>query len=363
MMPVTIDPTEVRPPTEPARRRPGRLVLLALPVGLSLAGLTGICVLATWPTEKPNLPPAPVRAAAVNIADWPEIKDGVPEVVSTSAPDPAQARASIVSRAIADARPSLAPVAPAAPIALENSRTFVPVEGTAGPLSPAPFEPAAAPVQASSTLPASVPSSETPPVATAVQAASQPVAVEAELVPAPEPIPLQPLVPSAPPQEGQVSASPPDTSVGAEAALPAPSGLRGAVPAAQPDGSGDNSALPSRAAAAKKAKSEARQERAQASQRDAASSSKPASKKTEKVAVTGAKKPEQAKVSGAGAQAGAAGAVAGASPTGEGAQPAAEEDRVRVFGMTLPGFVPTGRKIKETVGNLGDAVMSLPGKL
>lgn len=360
MISVTIDPTEVRPPPGKARRTRKGALRLALPLSLGLFGVATAGAVAFWPVEKPVQPPQPVRAAATNIADWPEIKDGVPELVSAPARAVGETTASVVSRAVAEPRPSpastLTSAQPATPFRTGASARFVPAQGGDGPVSPAPFEPAAPPSQSpasgqpaaaaadelrrSSPLPAAQPAAEPVVQASVIPADSAGDAAASPALPAP-PV-------AVPPQAAPASPTLPDPALPAEVAPPAVSGLRGPVSGA----TAEAPASPPRHGV-KKVKAEARKEPVQ----DASAAAKPSAKKRQVAAA--ATKPE----TGPAAQGGAASPGTKAAAQNEPAKAAADEDRVRVFGMTLPGFVPTGRKIKESVGNLGDAVMSLPGKL
>ncbi len=56
-------------------------------------------------------------------------------------------------------------------------------------------------------------------------------------------------------------------------------------------------------------------------------------------------------------------ATAGPAPGRGPAQPPSPvEDRAEIFGLPLPGFIPTGRQIREAAGTIVDAVASLPDR-
>ncbi|KMO42161.1 hypothetical protein VQ02_03945, partial [Methylobacterium variabile] len=107
MMPVEIDPSEVRPARAAAReasrsrlRRPAMLAALAV---VGIGGCAGLAA-AAYPTISGLLRPRPPEVHFGRVADMPEIKDGIPALRTTPPP---------VVRTVA-IPPATPPAAPAA---------------------------------------------------------------------------------------------------------------------------------------------------------------------------------------------------------------------------------------------------------
>ena len=81
MMPVEIDPSEVRrPPTDPRESVRARFRRPAMLAGLAAVGIGGCAGLAAaaYPTISDLLRPRPAQVHFGRVADMPEIKDGIP---------------------------------------------------------------------------------------------------------------------------------------------------------------------------------------------------------------------------------------------------------------------------------------------
>ena len=101
-----IDPSQTRAGPAPDKGVPGKTALAAFQVALGAAGLAGVAAGAIWLVSESEPPPrSEVRLAAVK--DWPEIKNGVPNLA------PAQATTPVVAPVAA--QPAHAVGAPAPP--------------------------------------------------------------------------------------------------------------------------------------------------------------------------------------------------------------------------------------------------------
>jgi len=273
-----------------------RAVLVGSQITLGTVCLVGSYAGASWLFSGLAEPPPPNGVRLARVEDWPEIKNGVPELIRPKAPP--------ATNPITAIAPSTAPDSSRISAAAEVDRTGS--SQRADPLTEAKRvgrEPSAA-QQASPMIAAPLSPPPTPAEADPGRSA------------APE------TVVAAPPAEVRASLSPPIGAPGAAlptiASLPEPvaTGTNGARPAAASPARTE-SARPS-AKRAKKA--EPRKERTAGAERKpgvASRSTRPRSK----VAAVAPQEPEPAKV---------------------------EDERVRVFGVPLP-FIPTGRQIKETV--------------
>ncbi|GJE44902.1 hypothetical protein AEGHOMDF_4094 [Methylobacterium soli] len=306
MMPIAIDPSETRTETKPGKAPIGRLVLLG---GLGMLGIVGLSVTANaLLSGLAGPPPMPVSLSR-SAANWPELKDGVPDLVNRG-----------------PAKPIALPAADSAPLAkVASADPDVPLVMT--PATDSALRPSLAPA---SDMPAAkgpdpkIPEASIPEGkasdtknSTAKSPAAAPAAAKVSAVPAPPRRP--PMIENAavigPSREAPVLA-PTKTAV---AVAP----LRTETVRAR---SADSAfaALPPTKAAAEPAKP------AKAAAAKAKSDPKP------KPAV---------------AQAAPAQAVAEAEP-----------ETTEVFGLKLPSLAPAGRKIRESVEALGDAVRGIPEK-
>jgi len=303
-MSIAIDPSEMRVPARaPAKAgassRVGRLAVLTVLGGFGLVGLS----VGAYSMLSGLAAPAPtgVRIGRVS-TDWPDLRDGVPALVSTAGrPDPAP---SATGEPIS-VRTIVSPEAAAPQGAAAETKPF-----ETKPFETKPFETKsveARPVEAKA--PAEVPrppeAARMASIAPAAKPARMPVIENAATVP---PAPVAPLVEKARP-----------------APLVAPTARETTRARTAPDNT--FAALPPAAAPASPPKP------------------KPAAvaraKPTAKPAATGG---ETAK-------------VATAQPS-QAAEPDTED--TEVFGMKVPSLAPVGRKFAEGVEAIGDAVKRFP---
>jgi hypothetical protein len=294
----SLHPSEIRLPA-PERRVAGRILLGVAAVGVMASFAAGAFFLARLPEE-----PAP-KVTFTRIEDWPEIKNGVPELAPRK---PAQA----------------APVASATP----------PLVPESAPPSPVRAEPVAFPAE-----PALAARPPEPEAVMGLDLRGTPAAEQGARVadrrplPASEPPPpASASAPPIPPQPAQAPAraaaekAAPERAAAAAAAVVSTAALQSAA-AALP------SAGPATAADKPRVQPSAPQSKAAARPKPPAKSAK-AKPRTEKVA-SAPRAPETPPVA--------------APPPA----PAAEDDRVHVLGLSLPNLLPSGRKIREAIGSLG----------
>ncbi|TNC16223.1 chemotaxis protein CheA [Methylobacterium terricola] len=324
MMPVEIDPSEVRRPRQdsPERRlRPGRPAMLA---GLAVIGIGGCAGLAAaaYPMISDLLRPRPAEVHFGRVADMPEIKDGIPALRTTPPP---VVRQVAIPPANAPADPSSAPAAASPPVMpaalLDPKPTSVapaaagrsgPVQGASVPggWSPASDVAATGTAGAFRPMPSAVPkASETPrgPVTTGEAATPREDVKPREAVkPRLAATPREAATPRQVATPREAPPLPPTRAVQAAAAKPAPP---------KPP--------------AREAKVEAVKPAAQ----------KPAADKP----VARRDKPEPHQRTAA-------------AQTAPAPQP---EEPTRFLGVPMPDFAPAGRAIKDTV----DAVIAFPSRL
>ena len=296
----SLHPSEIRLPA--AETSVARKVLLGLAgVGVAASFAAGTFFLARLPEE-----PAP-KVTFTRIEDWPEIKNGVPE---------------LAPRKTAQA----SPVASAAPPAQESA-----------PPAPVKAEPVAPPAE-----PALAAAASEPEAVTGLELRGAPAADQDDRIadrrplPASEPSPA-PSAPPAPPEPPQLSARaatiakavPEDAVTVAAAAV--------AISTAAPQAVVDATSPSMAPAAAGKTQV-----------RPGAPQAKVAGARPKPPARSAKAKPRTERV--ASAPAPEAPPAAAATPP---AVPAAEDDRVNVLGLSLPNLLPSGRKIREAIGSLG----------
>ncbi|UHC13991.1 hypothetical protein LRS73_15515 [Methylobacterium currus] len=361
MMPVEIDPSEVRrPPTDPReslRARLGRPAMLAGLAAIGIGGCAGLAA-AAYPTISDLLRPRPAQVHFGRVADMPEIKDGIPALRTNPVRQVPITQASINQAPVSQAATSpdstgqvptgQAPMAsavppttpPVAPAALLDPKP-VGASGALTQTSPVP----GAPAQGFRSQGSWSPSSDG--AATGTAAAFQPV---------PTAVPKAPETPRpvAAPRE---AATPREATMAHEPApLPPARAVQAKVepkpdtkPAASPRETKAEPKATPRPAPAREAKAEpAKPAPARQAAEAAVAEKRPTDKRqTEKHAaekpVARRDKPE-------------------AHPRSAAAQPAAApapEEPTRFLGVPMPDLAPAGRAIKETV----DAVISFPSRL
>jgi hypothetical protein len=302
MMPIAIDPSETRTQTKPGKAPIGRLVLLG---GLGIGGIVGLSVTANaLLSGLAGPPPMPVSLSRT-AANWPELKDGVPDLVTRS---PVKA----IALPAADSAPpaKVASADPDVPLVMTPATDSALRPSLAG----ASDSPAASKATAKNpSLP--IPSARTP--AAAPAAANAP---KVTAVPAP---------PRRPPMIENAALIGPSR----EAPVLAPAKTAVAVAPLRTE--------TVRARSAESAFAALPPEPAKA----AAEAAKPA-----KAAAAKPKPDAKAKPA----------AVAQAAPVQAVAE--AEPETTEVFGLKLPSLAPAGRKIRESVEALGDAVRGIPEK-
>ncbi|GJD29344.1 hypothetical protein PMNALOAF_0577 [Methylobacterium adhaesivum] len=301
-MSIAIDPSEMRVSAPVKRRGPSRVGHLALLTVLGSAGLVGLSVGAYSMLSGLAGPSASgVRIGRVS-ADWPDLRDGVPALVSTAKrPDPVSAPVTVVEPIRTEAAiVSSEGVTADAKLAATTDATVAaklsdikPADSARVEAKPTELRPAEAP------RPAKVAS-----IAPAAKPARLPVIENAATVP---PAPAVPLVEKA--RSAPIVAPTAHETTRARAATGT-----------------SFAALPPAAAATDAPKPKAAVARAKPAGKPA-----PAAAATERVA---AAQPPQA------------------------AEPEAEE--TEVFGMKVPSLAPVGRKFAEGVEAIGNAVKRLP---
>ncbi|MGX7704795.1 hypothetical protein [Methylobacterium sp. Gmos1] len=327
MMPVEIDPSQVRQPRrdphESVRARLGRPAILAALAVVGIGGCAGLAA-AAYPTLSDLLRPRPPEVHFGRVAEMPEIKDGIPalranpvrQVPIVQAPatpsSSVQASAPAVPAALLDPKPTVATVPPQSAPAQGSLAQASPVRGSWSPASDVAATGTAAAFQPVPKAP------ETPRPAPVREARVTAETAMPRAVPAPrETAPLPPARAKAEKAETKPAASPRETVT--EKATPRPAPAREAK------------AEPAKPAPAKPIAEKAVAEKAVAEKHAA---EKPVARR---------EKPDAHQRSAA------------AQPA---AAPAAEEP-TRFLGVPMPDFAPAGRAIKETV----DAVISLPSRL
>ncbi|SFG27319.1 hypothetical protein [Methylobacterium gossipiicola] len=310
-MSIAIDPSEMRTPTRVpvktgASSRAGRLAVLTVLGGVGLVGLSAGAYSMLSGLAGPT--PSGVRIGHVS-ADWPDLRDGVPALVSTAGRTdlvPSTANEPISVRTIVS-EPTVAPegAAPQAKPFEARSNEVTPVEASAPEAKPL----EAIPVEAKAVdVPRPAEAAKLASITPAAKPARLPVIENAAPVP---PAPMAPLVEKARPAP-LVAPTARETT----RARTAPDNTFAALPPA--------SATPASTAKPKPAA--------------VAHAKPPMAKPTAKPAAETAK-------------------VASAQPA-QAAEPEGED--TEVFGVKVPSLAPVGRKLVEGVEALGDAVKRFP---
>lgn len=327
MIPVEIDPSEVRQPRQDSPERTGpRFGRPAMLAGLAVIGIGGCAGLAAaaYPTLSDLLRPRPTEVHFGRVADMPEIKDGIPALRTSPAP---------VVRQVAI--PPAAP--PAAPAALLDPKPAV---------APAPSVPAAglqAGMQSMTAPGAWSPTSDV--AATGTAGSFQPIPAAVPKAPVtPRPVAATPREDVKPRESVKPSevAKPRQTAAAPREAMPMPPAravqtkLSQEKPPAPREKVAEEKA--SKPAPAREAKHEAGKDAGKP-----AAPKQTAERTTAEKPVARRDKPEAHQ------------RTAAAQPV---PVPQAEEP-TRFLGVPMPDLAPAGRAIKDTV----DAVISFPSRL